>query len=695
MQTAHASDSCVFPLSFAGSLRATTHGVRVTGRLVAHSLRGVAASTVILAASAVNAQGPAATAPTESNTKAAASPQASTSTQDTAAIAPLTPIHTAIAQADPYVRDFNDHVTILSSPWMEGRLPGTRGMERAMDYMESQFKAVGLLPAFAPSDGAAKNYRQPFSLGGKREVVDESLTVACAATATTLTPGTDFKLTALGGDGAAEGAVAFVGYGLEDGPEGYNSFAADHSLEGKVALVLRFEPMDGEGKSLWSGGSGWSGRAGFAGKISAVAKRKPAAIIVVNTPGADDPRVTSLSTGGGRAMSDVPVYMMSTQAAEKLVTSCGGAQTLMDLRKLADAPTSDSARSFDLKNAAGDALTVKFAAKSESKPVLAENIVGVLPGRGALANEVIVIGGHLDHLGQGDFGSREGPGKLHPGADDNASGAAGVILLGDMLTKDYAQLPAETPLRTVLFIGFSAEESGLNGSRYYVDNPIYPIKDTVLMMNFDMIGRVMNGRLAVTASTEKGMKEWYEPIYDRSPLTVVQSAGRGGGGSDHASFQAAGVPILFAICADFHEDYHTSRDVLGMIDRETSVQAVNLWHELALDMGQRTGRFEAASNSGPMRPEAMKVRVGLRTRDTEDESGLEVVDVTKDGSADKAGIQKGDKLIKWNKHDLKTRQAFVDDLRTHEPGEKVQAVFTRAGVEQTVYVELQGIPVTP
>jgi S1-C subfamily serine protease len=91
----------------------------------------------------------------------------------------------------------------------------------------------------------------------------------------------------------------------------------------------------------------------------------------------------------------------------------------------------------------------------------------------------------------------------------------------------------------------------------------------------------------------------------------------------------------------------------------------------------------------------MKVRAGLRTRDSDDDTGIEVVDVSKDGSADKAGILKGDKIIKWNKQDLKDRQAFVDDLRTHEPGDKVQAVVLRDGVEVTLYIELQGVPATP
>jgi S1-C subfamily serine protease len=186
------------------------------------------------------------------------------------------------------------------------------------------------------------------------------------------------------------------------------------------------------------------------------------------------------------------------------------------------------------------------------------------------------------------------------------------------------------------------------------------------------------------------MKEWAEPFYANSGLTVIQNESRGGGGSDHASFQAVGVPILFAIIADFHDDYHTSRDVVGLIDRESSVQAVNLWRELAFDMAKRPARFEVEQNSGPMRATPMKVRAGLRSRDSDDDSGLEIIEVTKDGSADKAGILAGDKLIKWNKKDLKDRLAFVEDLRTHEVGDVVQAVVLRAGEEKTIYVTLQG-----
>ncbi|MFM7259492.1 MAG: M28 family peptidase, partial [bacterium] len=397
---------------------------------IAGLLRVLVTSATIVASPAALAQESTPSNPSDSSSagsSSAGSKPTTPVTPDNAAPATeRAQIHKAIGAAEPLVQAFNEHLTILASPWMEGRLPGTRGMERAMDYMEDQLILAGLEPGFQPSDGGPKTYRQPFSLGGKREVVEESI-AGPEGSELTLVANKDFKLTSLGRSGTAESPIAFVGYGIEDGPDGYTSFAEDHSLEGKIALVLRFEPMNAEGKSRWSNGDGWSGRAGFAGKIGAVAKRKPAAIVVVNTPGADDPRIGSLSTaGGGRAMADIPVFMLSTEAGQKLVAACGEKRSLMDLRKLADEPPADAPRSFDLGTAA-----IKVAGRIEEKPVRAENIVGVLPGRGSLAKEVIVIGGHLDHLGNGDFGSREGPGKLHPGADDNASGSAGVILLGD------------------------------------------------------------------------------------------------------------------------------------------------------------------------------------------------------------------------------------------------------------------------
>ena len=636
------------------------------------------ASSFILAASASFAQ-----TALFSDAPAAVPAQDGGTATDNSALTPITPkLHEVILGLPIDTQRFNEHVIVLSSPWMGGRLPGTPGMEFAMDYMEYWLKRANIEPGVPSSDGSPATYRQAFDLGGRRVAKDQSVSITpTGGAAFSLVTNQDVQLSGLGSEGNAEGGIAFVGYGIEQGPEGYTSFTADHSLEGKVALCFRFEPMDEAGKSKWSGGDGWSAQAGFQGKLAAIAKRKPSAIIVINPPGADDPRATSLTTSGGRSLVQMPVFMMSADAADRVLQAADPkSRSIMALRTEAD----NAGASFDLTGA-----TAAVSATYEEKKTKAENIIGILKGKGTLASEYIIVGGHLDHLGNGDFGSREGPGKLHPGADDNASGVAGVMIIAEDLSAKYAAAPADANLRSVLFMGFTAEESGLNGSRHYVEHPLYPLKDTVLMMNFDMIGRMTKDRLSVTgANSAKGMLEWAKPIFDRGGCTVVINESMSGGGSDHASFRAVNVPFLFGIIADFHEDYHTSRDVSELIDRESGIKAVRLWEDLAWEMAQRAERFEFDDQSGPMRGSTIRVRIGMRTKDAEDGSGIEVSDVTKDGISDKAGVLKGDHVVKFNKEAIKTREDLVRELRKLEPSGEVQIVITRAGEEKTLFLKL-------
>lgn len=612
-------------------------------------------------------------------------PQAEqTSEREPSLATPAPRIHQVLASLPETTRRYNEHLTILASPWMGGRLPGTKGMDQAMDYVEYWFQRSGLQPVPIGSEGST-SYRQPFPLGSRNTFREQSLIARVGDRTLDFTEGGDFAMTALGGWGQVSAPLVFVGYSIEGGKDGYETFSESDDLEGKIAMMLRFEPMDDAGKSRWSEGGGWSASAGFAGKFRALAKRKPAGIIVVNTPGADDERVKSLRLSGQRLIEGVPVFAMSAEAAEAIVQVADREhRSLLDLRRLAD----QAGGVIEL-----DAM-VTLGGRIDEERVMAENVIGMLPGRGALAQEIIVIGGHLDHLGNGDFGSRSGPGPLHPGADDNASGSAGVLLLAELLAQDYASVPPEDPLRTIVFIAFSAEESGLNGSTHYVRNPVYPLDRHVLMCNFDMIGRMRSDRLSVSGTaTGKGMDEWSSSIFERARneygLTVVANKGIGGGGSDHRPFHTAGVPVLFGIIADFHDDYHTPRDVGDLIDREGAMKAVQLFRELAFGMARLPERFQFETGGGPMRQQPMRIRLGVRSRPLGDEPGLEIVEVTAGGSAEKAGMQVGDRLLSWNKQPLNSREDLVEQLRTHEPGDVVQAVVVRDGQEQTLFVTLE------
>ncbi len=582
------------------------------------------------------------------------------------------------------VRTFNEYLTILASPWMDGRLPGTKGMEQAMDFVEWGFRRAGLQPPTTTVAGAP-SYRQPFALGGTTSFSNQTFSAGAAGQTREFAAGTDYNFSTLGTGGDVTGELVFVGYGINNPDKQYMTFKGDGDVDltGKIAVLLRFEPMTAENKSKWSE-NGWSPAAGFQGKFANVAARNPGAIIVVNTPGADDPRIKSLRMPGG-TMSKAPVLVMSPEAADTLVRLADPQQrSLLALRTLAD----DAGTVVPLTNA-----QVHLAVSAETKPVLAENVVGLLPGRGSLKDEIIVMGGHLDHLGHGEFGSRTGPGALHPGADDNASGSAGIMMLAEMLTKEYAKLPADAPLRSILFIAFSAEESGLNGSRHYAQHPFFPIGKHVLMFNYDMIGRIMDDRLEVSGTgTGIGMHEWAEPIYAKAKeaygLTVIATKAPDPGGSDHQSFMDARVPAVFAILADFnkHKDYHTPNDVSDLINRESAVKSVWLFRDMALDAAQRPKRFEFDANAGPMRPQPMRVRLGVRSREAEDGSGVEIIEVTDGSVAAKAGFKVGDKLIRWAKQPVKNREEFVALLRTQDLGDEAQAVVVREGREETIFV---------
>lgn len=618
------------------------------------------------------------------------------------AAAERAPITRALESVSEDVRRYNDHLTTLASPWMEGRVPGSRGAELAREYVEYWLKQAGLEPAFESTvereDGTAevvRSYRQPFPLGGSVEVTAEEFALSAGDRKLQLSPGQDFRVTGMGRSGQITAPITFVGYGIQDGPEGYSSFEEGDDLSGKIAMVLRFEPMGEGGRSLWNEGDGWSRRAGLAGKIGAVAQRNPEAIILVNTPGAEDPRIAQLMgpSSGGR-MAEVPVVHMSPEAASRLVKAADAeGRSLMDLRRLADAGRAV----VDLGG------TATLNAQMERTPLIAENIGGMIPGRGDLADEYIIIGAHMDHLGMGTFGSRAEAAQqgttLHPGADDNASGTAGILLIAEWLNEQFEQLPEDASARSVVVVAFDGEESGLNGSRFYVNNPIGGTLDNhYLMMNFDMIGRIKDGRLSVSGTgTGQGLTDITAPIFEQSPLTIVERAGSGGG-SDHLPFLQRQIPILFAIIADFHGDYHTPADTSDKINRVDAVHAARLFNDIALAAAQRSETMPFVTPERPAEgrrargPEMdINVRFGIMPGNYDGEDGgVLVAGVTPGSSAAEAGLKDGDRLMRWDGRKIADVREWMGMLAEHDPGDQVKVGVMRDGTEITLEVTLQG-----
>ncbi|MBS0191171.1 MAG: M28 family peptidase [Phycisphaerales bacterium] len=587
-----------------------------------------------------------------------------------------------------------DHITTLANPFFEGRYPGSRGGKLAADYVQRQFEHLGLQPAFTDeSDPTKKTYRQPFAGPQKAEAAKQVASWTSGDKSIKWTPGKDFNILGLSSNGAVSGPLAFAGYAISVGEDGYSSFPDDGAdLDGKVAIVLRFEPMTAEGTSKWSK-EGWSFNAGLEPKISAAIRRGAKAVILVNAPGAKDDRVDKLEDVNSltaRQASEVPVIMASIEAADALVKAADAqGRSLLDLRKLAD----EKGVIIDLPKA-----TVSIEAEIAKSRPNTDNVGAILPGVGELADRYIVVGGHYDHLGYGQVGLRfpADRGKLHPGADDNASGTSGMMLVAKRMAEAWQQMPPDRPRHSVLFLGFSAEEEGLNGSRYYTQHPIVPIEKHELMVNLDMIGRLGEKPLeAGGVGTAEGFADWLAPYFESSGLKIAGKQS-GMGPSDHASFYAVKVPVLF-LFSGMHADYHRPTDVAALINWEDAARIADLAYRVALDASLRAEpwKFTSPSNvtttpGDTPQPTRGRIRFGIAPGDySGEDKGVLVGEVLPNTPASKAGIKANDLIIKWNDNRISGVEEWMPYFNAAKPGDVVKVTVLREGKEEVIEVKLE------
>ena len=393
--------------------------------------------------------------------------------------------------------------------------------------------------------------------------------------------------------------------------------------------------------------------------------------------------------------SDADVRAFDTHVTTLSSPAMGGRAPGSDGMALAKAYVQ---RSFELAGLEpafkDDGSTASWRQPFELGKLKAENVAGLLPGKGELADQYIVVGAHLDHLGLGGQGSRGIEGELHPGADDNASGVAGMLLMAQALAAESSNTAGDQ--RSVLFIAFSGEESGLVGATHYVNNPIAPITTHTLMINFDMIGRIKDGNLSVSGlGTAVGLEEIAGPIFDDSAL-VEQVEPTLAGRSDHWPFYESGVPVLFVTQADQHDDYHTQNDVSWKIDRTNGAATAAVFEQVVRAVAARQDNLTFVGGQRPASGPSMgdiKVRFGIRPGTyVEGVRGVAVGGVTPDSPADYAGVQPGDVLVAWNGQEVGDVRDWMGQLMRHEPGDVVTIVVQRDGspVELRVTLEDRG-----
>jgi hypothetical protein len=320
---------------------------------------------------------------------------------------------------------------------------------------------------------------------------------------------------------------------------------------------------------------------------------------------------------------------------------------------------------------------------------IGKNVIGVLAGRNSeLRNDIVIVGAHYDHLGPGVFGSLDpdSTGKIHNGADDNASGVSALIHIASKL----AALP---PARTVVFIAFSGEEDGLLGSDYYVKNPVFPLARTYAMVNLDMVGRLRSDRLIVYGSaTATEFVDLLDSL-NQTPHFDLKASGDGWGRSDQQSFFAVGKPVLH-LFTDLHDDYHRTTDDWDKINADGLAKVADFATSIVRTLANRRLPLTFV-NAPPPAPVAGGPSSGygaylgtVPDMSSGGQGGVRLTGVRAGSPAERAGLQGNDIIVQIGDMAVPDLQAMTNALRAHQAGDVVEVRFLRDGTEQRVSVTL-------
>ncbi|HVW09118.1 MAG TPA: M28 family peptidase [Bryobacteraceae bacterium] len=450
-----------------------------------------------------------------------------------------------------------DHVKYLSSPEMRGRADGSPGLEKAAKYIEEQLRADGLKPV-------GSSYLQPFEITASAKLGrTNNLEAVWNGDLESLQPEKDFVPANFSASAKGSGQVAFAGYGITAPEYNYDDYAGI-DVRGKYVIVLAHEPQEFDSKSVFEGKVYTDHSEIFTKAMNAREHGARGVLLVldrVNHKNAKD-ELDSFVGESGPADAGIPFVQVREGVVNEWVRETG--HDLLATEQEIDKDLKP--RSFVL---AGVEIRENVEVEHVEKTV--HNVVAYLPGE---TPEYVILGAHYDHLGLGGQYSMAPAmtGTVHPGADDNASGTAGVIELAQYFSAVYQ---GQKPKRGLLFMAYAGEELGLLGSGYYANHPLLPLKDAVAMLNMDMIGRVRDGRLYIGgATTGTTFRADLDDLVAKTNFRVDYSES-GYGSSDHTSFTARQIPVLFFF-SGLHGDYHRPSDTWDKIDAPDAVNVLKL-----------------------------------------------------------------------------------------------------------------------
>ncbi len=566
------------------------------------------------------------------------------------------------ADDDTLVTRLRNHVYTLASPEYEGRYPGTPGNEKAVAYIRAEFTKLGLLPVNG-------SFTQQFTVPSGVELVGENsvgfgvIVPKPFVPASELKPmkiswktGVDYTPLGFSAGGSVSGALTFVGFGITDKAKNVDDYAGV-DVKGKVVIVLTGDPSNYNPHAAFKGTGAMRTRAINAREHGAVG------VIFVHPQGDSAEVLVPLQFDAKSSNSGIVIMHARRSSIARFFpknpdsTLLGAEQYIIK---------SKSSRSFDLPN-----TTIAASVGLKTVDAAIDNVVGMVRGTDH-PDEYIVVGAHLDHLGYGDENSLYAgtEKKIHFGADDNASGSAGMMELAAMV--------AARPLsRSVVFIAFNAEERGLLGSVHYTRTPSIPLEKTVCMVNLDMIGRLKDNKLNVQGV---GSSSRWKPLLDsvNAAFTfTITTTDDGLGPSDHSSFYAKEKPVLF-LFTGLHSDYHRPSDTPDKINYAGQAAVVRFTESILRSIGSwSTAPDYVKVKTTQSASAGFNVVFGVIPDYADHPKGLHITGVREGGPAEKGGLKGEDIITKFGPTPVKNIHDLTYCLGQYKPGDIVEVTVLR------------------
>ncbi len=633
-----------------------------------------------------------------------------------------------------------DDVKYLASDELEGRGPGTNGINLAARYIKEQFAKAGLAVDRVAGDALQKF---ELTLGAKLTEPNSIQLLGPNEETINLKLGEDCEACSFSGTGPFEGEVVFCGYGIAATGESYDDFEGI-DVAGKVIVVLRRAPRQADVKAAHS----FASQMDLRSKMNQAQAHKAAAVLFVNDTYTGRKAVEKRRDDLAKANEKVVAAADNFVGTNAVITEGGGPDGLKleeirnaltaavnQLRsiKAASASPNDDALmkfgyaghgenkplppAFHITQKLADKLlatanlkleTVEAAIDSDLKPRSAAipgwkvrgtlsmekvktevfNVIGVIDGEGPLAEETVVIGAHYDHVGRGGQNSlAPGSTDIHNGADDNASGTISLI----ELARRYGEAAkTRKPARRMVFIAFTGEELGLLGSARYCKEPVFPLDKTVAMFNMDMVGRLKGDQKLIVYGT--GTSPRWEPQlkeFNGEDNFHLIFKPEGFGPSDHSSFYAKKIPVLHFFTGE-HPDYHRPTDDWDKLNIDGVARVTDLIEKLVSSTVANAERPQyvevkgaATMNRGGNRP-----YFGSIPEFGNEEPGYSISGAASGSPADKGGLKGGDRIVKFGGNPVTNLDDFDAALRKFKAGDEVEVIVVRDKQEVALKVTL-------